>query len=706
MAIITDPPTLISATRISARVVRFVWENNAKTGAVYTALGFDARDLPAGAWSQRTQVTGNAAIAAGTYDLTFPDGLVGYELGIRAVGPAGTSVRSNTKTVDPWWARPAAQTGMAAAYGSGDAFNLLWVENSTTLAPYEVQYVLRSENDSDYEQINRLLTNAVSGVPEAYFDNRAPKDRKLAWRVWAANGAGGSFYQSLPTGVLYTTPLAPLTGFLRWVSDTTLRVTWRSLSTIATKWDIEYLPGSGTWTPITTATALVADFTGTVGVTARVRIRSVSPDGVKKSGWTYSNIAEGFRKPAQPLVLPSGAQDAIGAIRMEWQHQSLDGSTQTWRQIQLRLVGVSTWTTGTASQTELEVGTLVPGTYANGGTLEWQVRTRGASGEWSEYSNSGFIDLRAKPQPTIVYPTPAQVWPSKNLTLRWTVAGSQTGWAIEVKKSPSGELVTVRNSTGSNGTLKQVDLTNVLADATDYTVILTVTTTDGISDPAQVSISVVLQRPGTPVLTVLPDDEAGTLQIMGTPDAGTPATVRMEALGWDGADWEPLGDVDMTSQMLIYPIPPLWTDFQVMLRAYSAVPSQTDSEPVTVQVRSRDVHVNYGPGWGDVVRGGPRDFKDRVGRRKTSHSFSGGRVRTFRASRPLPTVADVSVKLLPAVGSSTLADWRKMMEHDGTVVYRDPSGVVLHGEISDGGRDHPSKFVQSVDFQIQEKPWV
>lgn len=704
--ITTDAPTLISATRLSATTVKFVWENNAKTGAVYTAIGFDARELPAGQWGQVNQLTGNNAIKAAVFTHRHLDGLLGYEVALRAVGPAGASPRSNTKTLDPWWALPAAQTDMAAEYGSGDAFNLSWTEKSTTEAQYDYQYIFRSENGGVYSQINRLATNAVSGVPETYFDARAPKDRALRWRVWAANGAGGARFYSLPTGVLYTTPLVATHVSLRWLNDTTLRSTWRSPSTIADKWDVEYLPGGGTWTPITTATAKVADFVGTQGVTGRVRVRSVSPDGVKKSGWAYSSTIPSHRKPAQPLVRDSGAQDATGVVRLDWAHQPLDGSAQAWRQVRHRLVGAGSWTTESSAQSELEYRTLTAGTYPNGGRLEWQVRTRGASATWSDYSDSGFVDLRAKPQPSITYPTPGMVWPSKTLDLRWSVAGSQVGWSIEVRESPSGELVAVRESTGANATSKRTALLGVLEDATDYTVSLTVTTTDGVSDPAQVSISVALSRPGVPTLLVTPDHDMGTVQIVGSAAVTGQPTVAMEALGSrDGVVWESLGEADMTSGMLVYPIPPLWTDFQIKLRAFSAIPSQIDTEPQTVQVRSRDVIVNYGPGWGDAVHGGPRDFRDSVGREKVSHTFSGGRVRTFRGARRLPTVADVSVKLLPARGSSTLADWQAMLEHDGTVVYRDPSGTVLHGEVSEGGRDHTSKFVQGVSFQVQEKPW-
>lgn len=510
--IITDPPRLISATRISASSVVLTWENRAKTGATYSQIHLDARVLPSGVMSQVNQ-WGYPAISNQTYThVHLTDGTVGYEFALRANGPAGMSERSNTITVAAWQQIPEPQENVTAEYRTSGQF-VEWDVVESSDAPVDTQYVFRSDNGGTYRQINRLLTSALSGPPEAYLDAAAPPDTRVQYRLWAANGAGGAYFHSLPSNVLYTTPAAPKNVVLRWINATTLRATWVSDSAIAEDWDVEYQADGGAWLPIDTATAKLLDWPGTQGVTARTRVRAVTPDGERKSGWVYSAVVSAHRKPAQPLVSTSGAQDATEEVRLEWAHQSLDGTGQTWRQIRRRLTGSSTWVEDAAVQTEEDSTTLAPGAYSNGGTLEWQVRTRGASSTWSDYSVSGFVPLRPKPQPTITYPEMGEPWPSRSLTLRWEVTGTQLGWSARVLESPSGELVASRQSTASTASRRQVDFTDILDDAKSYTAEVTVTTTDGVSDPTIVTFPVVLQRPTPPVFEVIPDHDGATLQV-------------------------------------------------------------------------------------------------------------------------------------------------------------------------------------------------
>lgn len=181
-------------------------------------------------------------------------------------------------------------------------------------------------------------------------------------------------------------------------------------------------------------------------------------------------------------------------------------------------------------------------------------------------------------------------------------------------------------------------------------------------------------------------------------------TERLDVLGSrDGIDWQPLAE-DIEGAPYTYMIPPLWVDYYVMVRAQSGLPSQADAEPQVVQVRSRDTWLNWGGDWGESARGGQRAFRDRVGRRK-EQAQAGDRVLTFRAPGPMPQSADVSVKLLPQSGSDDVNAWHLAAKHDGTVVYRDPSGIVLHAELDAFTSDHGTKFVQNVSFRLDEKPW-
>ena len=103
--ITTDAPTLVSATRNSDGSIRVTWENNAKTGATYGEVSFHARVAGAtGAYTRIGNVTG-AGINTRSYNLyKAPNGAafqpgVGYDIALRAAGPAGESAYSSSRTV-------------------------------------------------------------------------------------------------------------------------------------------------------------------------------------------------------------------------------------------------------------------------------------------------------------------------------------------------------------------------------------------------------------------------------------------------------------------------------------------------------------------------------------------------------------------------------------------------------------------------------
>ena len=103
--ITTDAPTLVSATRNADGSIRVTWENNAKTGATYGEVSFHARVAGAtGAYTRIGNVTGSG-INTRSYNLyRAPNGAafqpgVGYDIALRAAGPAGESAYSSSRTV-------------------------------------------------------------------------------------------------------------------------------------------------------------------------------------------------------------------------------------------------------------------------------------------------------------------------------------------------------------------------------------------------------------------------------------------------------------------------------------------------------------------------------------------------------------------------------------------------------------------------------
>lgn len=700
-------PTLLAAVRISPYYTRITWENN----AAYSRIYFEARALPSGPWIQINSVQTAAGVAAEVYDHFGLDGATGYEIRIYAYSSAaGSSDTSATKTIEPWWTVPAIQTDLTAAYVlSGttalDRHELSWTNHETDTGEYTWQYVHRwTSPEETYTQVNRLVRSPVDGAADSYVDTSPPVDRAIRYKMHVSNGAGSPYYLSAFSNLLYTTPLPPTQVQLGWLNGTTLRGKWASPSKIADKWDVQFSAGGGDWVPLPQTTTKTVDFAGTVGATSRIRVRSVSPDGAKVSAWVKSSLVSAHRAPAAPLVAESGPQDATEGIRVEWLHQPLDGTPQTWWSLRHRLLGSTTWTTSTPTQGEATAALIPAGTYANGATIEVGVQTRGSSPEWSPWSPWRVIRLRPRPQVTITAPAAGAVLASRDLTVKWSVPGSQLGWSVRVLAA-DGSVAAARPSTPSTASRAWTTFDDLLDDGSAYTVEVTVTTTDGTSAPGVVAVSVVLQRPGVPTLSVVAQDSLGILQATVGATAGDVPTTAIEVLvsSDGGVTWRSVGTVDAPGGMVTDWTPPLWTDCLVKARALSDIPSRRETEPVAVRVESRDCWVNYGPGWATAVRGGPSTWRDRVGRDKET-AAAGGRTLVFRAAHPLPLVADVTVLLHPTVGSSDPAAWQEALEYDGPVVFRDARGHRVLCDIRPADRDLRNRFEQQLDFTIIENP--
>jgi len=187
-------------------------------------------------------------------------------------------------------------------------------------------------------------------------------------------------------------------------------------------------------------------------------------------------------------------------------------------------------------------------------------------------------------------------------------------------------------------------------------------------------------------------------------DIAVALTSRIEIIriNVDGTE-KSLGDVNEDWQMTD-PLPPLGVDFTYIARAWTTAPAYADSNPATVLVVSRDVHVNYGPGWSGHVTGGSRGFGGTGGGRETVAAVYAGHAKaTISQAETLdPRSGSVTVQLLPETGVSTLAQWITALGTSGNVTYREPGGLTIEGGAQLGTWDPGSRFKQSVQFTITE----
>ena len=180
-------------------------------------------------------------------------------------------------------------------------------------------------------------------------------------------------------------------------SETSVLLGWISIKS-ATSYDIEYTTEKK-YFDITNQTSKVTDIqydryelTGLEsGKEYFFRIRAVNEKG--SSGWSPIKSIIIGKKPAAPTTWSSTITAVLGEnITFYWVHNTEDGSSQTFAELELTVNGVSSVITIKNTENEDEKDktstyTIDPIIYGtSGSTIEWRVRTAGitkAYGEWS-----------------------------------------------------------------------------------------------------------------------------------------------------------------------------------------------------------------------------------------------------------------------------------------------------------------------------------
>ena len=179
---------------------------------------------------------------------------------------------------------------------------------------------------------------------------------------------------------------------------------------------------------------------------------TIAYKGVAGEWYTAQRLFEPT-KPNRPTGLnPNGVIAAPNStLVLSWTHNPTDGTAQTSYQLRVRRNGGS-WTTlsGTTAQTRSY-------TFTQAGNYEWQVRTRGRSLEWSDWSAIATITSASVPL------APNNLTPSGNtydwqtaITFRWshrpTDGTSQTAFEWRIRRGTSGTWTTRTGTTATSTT--------------------------------------------------------------------------------------------------------------------------------------------------------------------------------------------------------------------------------------------------------------
>ena len=349
------------------------------------------------------------------------------------------SVSGVSITLPP--AVPAAPTGVGATRVSDTQQTVAWTTNATSSAPYASQQVRRAVVDITGATGPFSTIATVSGSATSYSDTTTIANRVYRYQIAAVN-ATGTTYSAISSWV-HTTPAAPSSVSASVDSAGDVVISWtvnaqdRSTRTVIE----ESTDGGTTYSALaTTSSATTNSYTETSPAAtthtyrAHALVSGTSTDpgyGLTSSSVVSNTIALASAPSAPTGLAPNGSTvDLANAQTLTWTYNPTDSSPQSNFEVQHRLLGGSTWTTTGETASTTSSWTLPAGTYANGQTIEWQVRTWGqltASGDASPWSASATIIGSSTPTATISSAGSTTVTRT-NLYPRPTFAAGWTGY--------------------------------------------------------------------------------------------------------------------------------------------------------------------------------------------------------------------------------------------------------------------------------------
>ena len=206
--------------------------------------------------------------------------------------------------------------------------------------------------------------------------------------------------------VVVTPPSTP-TGIteIKAKTKTSVYLTWDPVNT-ATAYDIEYAT-KREYFDITSQTTTVNSIEGTaheligleMGYEYFFRVRAVNSSG--SSNWSEIASVIVGKDPVAPTTWSSTTTCVVKEpLKLYWVHNSADGSSQTYAELELTVGGLTEVLTIKNTENEDEkdktsVYEVDTSTYTEGTKLEWRVRTKGVTDNYGEWSIMRTVDIYA-----------------------------------------------------------------------------------------------------------------------------------------------------------------------------------------------------------------------------------------------------------------------------------------------------------------------
>lgn len=327
-----------------------------------------------------------------------------YALG-QAWPPSGMSPQGTITLYAHWVINgPNKPTTASVTRNSDVKATVSWTNGTGASTTYQRVYIERATDGDSW-----AVLSYVSGDSTYYVDTTTSANHSYQYRVRAWNSTGYSGYAT--TGTIYMTPAAPasVTGEQTGSNEAVKLTVANSSTRNATGFEVQYrLTESNTWNSVTptssTGTPVTSITINNMGGYRYYRVRNTR--GTLVSAWTESGAVNVITPPAAPtLKTPAsgaviGSTTATQSVTFEWAHNAKDGSTQTAANIRYKKSSAGSWSTATATTAQSKAITLDVG-YE----YVWQVQTKGAAANYSDWSATQTFALYAPPTVSITSPS-------------------------------------------------------------------------------------------------------------------------------------------------------------------------------------------------------------------------------------------------------------------------------------------------------------
>lgn len=236
---------------------------------------------------------------------------------------------------------------------------------------------------------------------------------------------------------------------LKALSTTSVSISWSEVTT-ATSYNIEYTDDVSNF-DVTSATSSVTVDVGTrftvtgleSGHEYFFRVRAVNDEG--ESPYTEPKSVIVGKKPTAPTTWSSASTVVVGdTLNLYWIHNSVDGSSQTYAELELTINGsVQSYsiqnTTDEDEKDKTSVYNINTSAYAEGTVVLWRVRTRGVTEDFSEWSIQRTVNIYAPPTLQLSVPSSVATLPLSVSAIAGPSTQKPIGYAVQITALSSYE---------------------------------------------------------------------------------------------------------------------------------------------------------------------------------------------------------------------------------------------------------------------------